>query len=263
MTTADSIRAEFLRDICEHPEDDTPRLIFADWLEDHGEPERAEFIRVQCELAAWNRECCCHIFESKPGNTTPQCANCFDRETMSRRERGLLRGVSSSFKLNVCEWVPGWWVTGSMFFEDGSVDFVKPFSDRVKLCAYFRRGFVASISLTLDDFMKYALSLFREHPITEVTLTDRKPYVSGFSGLGVATWYDACGERGGIDPSSSDLPTNLFLALSGEDRFNEGNGIKYYDSLDPALAAISLACVTYGRKLVGLPPLKGTNKTKG
>ncbi|HEV3255639.1 MAG TPA: TIGR02996 domain-containing protein [Gemmataceae bacterium] len=41
----------FLRDIIDHPDDDAPRLIYADWLDDHGRPERAEFIRVQCELA--------------------------------------------------------------------------------------------------------------------------------------------------------------------------------------------------------------------
>ena len=41
----------FLRAIIEHPEDDTPRLIYADWLEENGDPDRAEFIRVQCELA--------------------------------------------------------------------------------------------------------------------------------------------------------------------------------------------------------------------
>jgi uncharacterized protein (TIGR02996 family) len=40
----------FLQDILEHPEDDTPRLIYADWLDDHGDPGRAEFIRVQIEL---------------------------------------------------------------------------------------------------------------------------------------------------------------------------------------------------------------------
>jgi uncharacterized protein (TIGR02996 family) len=33
------------------PEDDTPRLVYADWLDDRGEPDRAEFIRVQCALA--------------------------------------------------------------------------------------------------------------------------------------------------------------------------------------------------------------------
>jgi uncharacterized protein (TIGR02996 family) len=33
------------------PADDAPRLVYADWLDENGEPELAEFIRVQCELA--------------------------------------------------------------------------------------------------------------------------------------------------------------------------------------------------------------------
>lgn len=37
--------AAFLRAICENPEDDLPRLVFADWLEEHGETEQAEMIR--------------------------------------------------------------------------------------------------------------------------------------------------------------------------------------------------------------------------
>ncbi len=41
----------FLHDIIQNPNDDTPRQIFTDWLDDHGQPERAEFIRVQLELA--------------------------------------------------------------------------------------------------------------------------------------------------------------------------------------------------------------------
>src|SRR5262245_54908031 len=32
-------------------DDDGPRLVYADWLEEHGDPERGELIRVQCELA--------------------------------------------------------------------------------------------------------------------------------------------------------------------------------------------------------------------
>jgi uncharacterized protein (TIGR02996 family) len=38
----------FLRDILANPGDDTPRLVYADWLEDHGEHDRAELIRVEC-----------------------------------------------------------------------------------------------------------------------------------------------------------------------------------------------------------------------
>jgi uncharacterized protein (TIGR02996 family) len=40
----------FFRDIKEHPDDDTPRLIFADWLQEHGDAAtaaRGEFLRLQ------------------------------------------------------------------------------------------------------------------------------------------------------------------------------------------------------------------------
>jgi uncharacterized protein (TIGR02996 family) len=41
----------FLNDIKAHADDDTPRLILADWLDEHGE-DRGEFVRIQCRLAA-------------------------------------------------------------------------------------------------------------------------------------------------------------------------------------------------------------------
>jgi uncharacterized protein (TIGR02996 family) len=47
MTDAD----DFLAAIIARPDDDLPRLVFADFLEESGDTERAEFIRVQCELA--------------------------------------------------------------------------------------------------------------------------------------------------------------------------------------------------------------------
>jgi uncharacterized protein (TIGR02996 family) len=34
----------------EAPDDDVPRLVLADWLEEHDQPERAEFVRLQCRL---------------------------------------------------------------------------------------------------------------------------------------------------------------------------------------------------------------------
>src|SRR5687767_1651799 len=43
--------ATFYRAILAAPDDDGPRLVFADWLEERGELARAEFIRVQCRLA--------------------------------------------------------------------------------------------------------------------------------------------------------------------------------------------------------------------
>jgi uncharacterized protein (TIGR02996 family) len=47
MTERDAL----LRAVCENPDDDTPRLVFADWLQENGEEWRAEFIRLQVRLA--------------------------------------------------------------------------------------------------------------------------------------------------------------------------------------------------------------------
>jgi uncharacterized protein (TIGR02996 family) len=44
-------REALLRAVCEHPDDDLPRLVLADWLDEHDEPDRAEFIRCEIELA--------------------------------------------------------------------------------------------------------------------------------------------------------------------------------------------------------------------
>src|SRR5205823_3346972 len=34
--------------IADAPDDDAPRLVYADWLDEHGQPERAEFVRLVC-----------------------------------------------------------------------------------------------------------------------------------------------------------------------------------------------------------------------
>ncbi|HVL16313.1 MAG TPA: TIGR02996 domain-containing protein [Gemmata sp.] len=43
-----SDESHFIAAMAADPDDDTPRLVFADWLDEHGQPERAEFIRLQC-----------------------------------------------------------------------------------------------------------------------------------------------------------------------------------------------------------------------
>jgi uncharacterized protein (TIGR02996 family) len=51
----------FLRAAFDAPDDDTPRLVYADFLEENGEAERAELIRVQCE-----RERLPHTGQTRP-----------------------------------------------------------------------------------------------------------------------------------------------------------------------------------------------------
>jgi uncharacterized protein (TIGR02996 family) len=73
----------FLDAICAQPDDDTARLVFADWLEENGDPDRAEFIRVEIEL-----------FHTPP-NT----------EDDERRRRVLLDRKAGLLKRRIKEWL--------------------------------------------------------------------------------------------------------------------------------------------------------------
>jgi uncharacterized protein (TIGR02996 family) len=46
-----SDRDALLNAIAARPEEDTPRFMYADWLEENGEPERADFVRTQVLIA--------------------------------------------------------------------------------------------------------------------------------------------------------------------------------------------------------------------
>jgi uncharacterized protein (TIGR02996 family) len=68
------------------PADDLPRLVLADWIEEHGDPDRANFIRVQCELAKRQP----HFDAHKPGPTKQVCHERFVFVGLRQRERELL-----------------------------------------------------------------------------------------------------------------------------------------------------------------------------
>src|SRR5262249_43587876 len=67
------------------PGADAPRLVYADWLEEHGESERAALIRTQVELA--------RLDEDDPR-----------RDDLERRERGLL----AEYRDRWLEPLPAW-----------------------------------------------------------------------------------------------------------------------------------------------------------
>lgn len=46
---------ELLKAIIDDLDSDTPRLVYADWLDEHGDTERAQLIRIQCRIAQRER----------------------------------------------------------------------------------------------------------------------------------------------------------------------------------------------------------------
>jgi uncharacterized protein (TIGR02996 family) len=99
--------------IREFPDNDAPRLVYADWLDEQGDP-RGEFIRVQCELARMaqddarragvlSREKSCSPRIGAIGRTWPSLPGCGIASAIAATPKDTIFANSSrkAFVLNV------------------------------------------------------------------------------------------------------------------------------------------------------------------
>lgn len=150
--------AGFLEAICADPADTSVRLIYADWLQEHGGNEYAEFIRVQVELADLEgRMKNLSTGEVKPlrcddkGHwlTCPDTEKC---EALRRREAELLEH----------NWMA--WAGQEL------LRFVNFYGRRG--APAFRRGFVEVVECRCDQWMEHGPAIVRRQPVREVRLSD-------------------------------------------------------------------------------------------
>jgi uncharacterized protein (TIGR02996 family) len=97
-----TITDQLLEYIIADPEDNTARLAYADALEETGQSDRAEFVRVQMELAELQEEAA-----RSPPISIPRCE-------LVKREPDLRRREMSLIGKNSCRWFPlpeGWITT--------------------------------------------------------------------------------------------------------------------------------------------------------
>lgn len=181
MSDYDSLLASVIAD----PDDDTPRLVMSDWLEEHdgdkpcgdcdgkgwlwddsggnigvqahcfncsstgrvpnGFAARAEFIRVQIELAMWRND-----LEYRLENMS------FDKQDqLRRREQELLREFGEQWVRQVIDWQ----VSGV----------------RVDPNSGFSRGFITEITCTWDDWLAHHEAILAATPLRKLVLTTRVP----------------------------------------------------------------------------------------
>ena len=131
-------REALMRAVCDNPDDDTPRLVFADWLDENSGSEadraHAEFIRVQIESARL------------PGGEK--------KDTLEQHAKKLLTAHRGAWTAPLAE------------FGDGF--FGNPFE--------FRRGFVEAVGMDPDTFIESAGELFALAPIREVWFGELEDY---------------------------------------------------------------------------------------
>lgn len=251
-----SERDSFLAAICEVPECDTRRLAFADWLEERDEPGRAEFIRLQCEIARLRRignpQCTsgsarwcpvcgdCTCANPEDGLSDPGCPlHDPDNSPHAELEHATYLGYRER-ELFKSEWLPSF--NGELRewrFDDASLDGEgNPFRFRVL------RGFACEVWLPAADFLEHAAAIFSQHPVTSVRLTDKEPY-----NLGSTTWAYAWFREGVQVETASNLPQAIFNELTAS---HKEYGGKMHQTSEDAHNALSAACVAYGRSLATL-----------
>ena len=142
--------AAFMRTIIERPDDDLPRLVYADYLDERGEAERAEFIRVQCELARLMLTCPCRGYYC----TSLTCDWTSDYGSLRRRERELLN-------FGTFAWTR-WLQMMIGVAEPGRLP---------DLRWEFHRGFVESITCSWADWQRHAYAIRAATPLRVVRLT--------------------------------------------------------------------------------------------
>jgi uncharacterized protein (TIGR02996 family) len=153
MTDGDALLAAILAE----PKEDTPRLVYADYLDENGQPERAEFIRVQVELARLPPKLVtCSDMGYPYSVDCPECQEDDRREALRGRERTLLAGPRPDVYENEVVWFNA---------GDGTESW------RTMFRPQWRRGFVEAVACEAADWLAHAAALLARHPIREVTLT--------------------------------------------------------------------------------------------
>lgn len=156
--TDEAARLAAIRD---RPDDDTPRLVYADWLDDNDRPERAAFIRAQIEIARPVVGC----------KETPSCLASNRHREIGRwcpacwPHRGLLRTEDDLYAAVGCDGIP-------VGIGSAQVTWV--------------RGFVEACEVSADAWVRHGDELLAAHPVRRVRLTtwpDRNVWPVLYAGM--------------------------------------------------------------------------------
>jgi uncharacterized protein (TIGR02996 family) len=141
---------DFLQAIIDNPDDDLPRLVYADRLEENGEQDRADFIRVQLELA-----------RVEDGVQPPPHLLERQRQLLERHQDAWLQPLYDALDPPLSRAGRLRRFARRLLGQDGF-----PFRvERLREDARFHRGFLEEMSLRGEDFPACAERTFAAAPL--------------------------------------------------------------------------------------------------
>jgi uncharacterized protein (TIGR02996 family) len=136
--------ADFVNAVRAAPEDNTLRLVYADWLQEQGQEVRAEFIREQIELTDVPTG-------RSPGTQWEEWHRRVERCSMVLERHGR-------------EWLGRDWLpVNDLTRSKVSPQIPRPY-------AIFSRGLVSSVAVSAEEWFRSAEELLAHHPVEEVYL---------------------------------------------------------------------------------------------
>ena len=223
--------ATFLRAIGDNPADDGPRLVYADWLEEQGETARAEFIRVQCELA--------RLAPRRRG-----------RGRLRDRQKRLLATHRHEWLGDVCAMVR---VVGALSDETRWESLYVSGRDAV---VAFERGFVELVDMPVETFVQHSAKILRAASPGDLRITGQlHRYTARSQGNRLAAIL-AC-ELRGIRPHSLGLTFCPMATKSWRTLLRSG-GLSRLRRLKLAACALGneiLPAIASSRRLAALEEL--------
>ena len=218
------------------PDDDLPRLVLADWLEENGEGERAEFIRWQCEWAK-RRAVDAPLL-------TLQAARLFvcgkqdaDSPIAGRAARLLSEfGTAWCGHLGTTPDVAWQWGWSRGFISRVSGPLVSLIGGACG-CPSHDYGEPCDVCNGTGRTTGVLRELVKRETVTTVEVTDKEPWSGNAGELRYWSWVDAMGES--ANPIHC-LPSSLFRHLEWcESNIWRNATVKAYQSPDSARAALS------------------------
>lgn len=159
---------DLIRAVVAAPDDDFPRLQVADWMDDNGQPGRAEFIRTQLEIA--NLEA---IVNSCGRCYEPTCPACGAYPVLGR----LLAREDELVAEHAWRWLRGelpddihydyehWHSHGGYIISQ----------DEDEQDVFYHRGFLRKARLPLSVWMRHGKAMIASAPIQHVQASCRQP----------------------------------------------------------------------------------------
>lgn len=157
--------AQLLATIKEHPEDDAPRWIAADWLEENGHPERGQFIRahLKYERSLWCAPEC--SFNVGCRHKNPECRS----EHWQRCHQLLFQG--------------DWWGQRPTYGAKMQYFGVLARDERdTGLC--WERGWIKTSTGSFENYLRHGPELCRDHPMEIFRVEDRSLHIDHFTFAG-------------------------------------------------------------------------------